>query len=230
MDVTLSGVRVKRGDWTLSADDVFCEGTHLVCGDVGSGKSTLALLVAGLMTPDSGQREQQGIRTSGISFQFPEFHITGRDLAGECRSWNLDPSEVLAAAGLSGRENDRPLDLSRGELKRLILSCILEQKDDLLVLDEPFSSLDCAGKDRVCSALSGRRKGITIVLTHEQSWFPRVDRIWEIEQGILRDRGPLPDALSCWNHAPAFVRNLVAAGRIPANITRNDLREAACRT
>ena len=230
MKVRLSAIRISRGCWSLSADGVFDEGIHLICGDVGSGKSTLALLIAGLLPVERGTIGRSSIRSQMIAFQFPEFHITGRDLAAECRSWNLDPALILDKAGLAGRDQTNPLDLSRGELKRLVLSCVLARESDLLVLDEPFSSLDCREKERLCTRLSDRRKGITLIFTHEQSWFPRVDRIWEIEHGILRDRGELPDALFRWNHAPAIVKDLMARGKIPANISRADLLEAACRT
>ena len=229
MNVRLSGAVVNRGNWSLFADGVFDEGIHLVCGDVGSGKSTLALMIAGLLPPDTGTIGNSSIRSHIISFQFPEYHITGQDLAEECRSWNLDPAVILDAAGLAGREQTNPLDLSRGELKRLVISCILAREYDLLVLDEPFSSLDCFEKARLCSVLSERRNGITVIFTHEQSLFPRVDRIWEIEQGVLHDRGGLPDAVFRWKHAPAIVKDLVGKGKIPANVSRADLLEAACR-
>jgi energy-coupling factor transport system ATP-binding protein len=230
MKVSLAGVRAVRGDWSLSAQGTFGEGVHLVSGNVGSGKSTLALLLAGLYHQTSGTVEREGIATAMIAFQFPEFHVTGTDLERECIAWGVDPYPVLATAGLSGRTKVNPLDLSRGELKRLILACVLAKDYDLLILDEPFSSLDCTEKGRLCTTLSGRKGGITIILTHEQTHFPRVDRIWEITDGMLFDRGQLPSALDHWDHAPAVVKNLMARGRVPGNISQADLLEAACRT
>lgn len=230
MRVSLAGVRADRGEWSLSAEGTFDEGIHLVSGDTGSGKSTLALVLAGLLPAASGTIERFGISSHMIAFQFPEFHITGTDAGDECRSWGIDPGPVLASAGLADRKEMDPHDLSRGEMKRLVLSCILAKHYDLLILDEPFSSLDCAEKERLCAELSGRRSGITVIFTHEQAFFPRMDRIWEITEGRLHDRGRLPDALSRWDHAPAMIRDLVRAGKIPANISRADLLEAACRT
>ena len=49
-------------------------------------------------------------------------------------------------------------------------------------------------------------------------------------EGVLHDRGRLPSALGHWDHAPALVKNLIARGKIPANISQADLLEAACRT
>jgi energy-coupling factor transport system ATP-binding protein len=230
MKISLAGVKAVRGEWLLSAQGVFEEGIHLVCGDIGSGKSTLALLLAGLFPPASGTVERESIVSAMMVFQFPEFHVTGTDLVSECKAWGVDSATVLAGAGLAGRKTRSPLDLSRGELKRLILACVLARDHDLLILDEPFSSLDCTEKERLCSKLSGRKRGITVIFTHEQACFPRVDRIWEIQGGMLHDRGRLPSALGCWDHAPAMIKNLITKGRIPDNISRADLLEAACRT
>ena len=230
MKVALDGIQAVRGDWTLSAQGTFEEGIHLVSGDIGSGKSTLALLLAGMFPPASGTVEREGIASVMIAFQFPEFHVTGPDLESECRAWGIDPAPVLASASLAEKKRMNPLDLSRGELKRFILACILAKDHNLLILDEPFSSLDCTEKERLCAALSVRKRGITIIFTHEQAHFPRVDQIWEIQRGVLHNRGRLPSALDRWDHAPAIVKDLIARGRVPENISQADLLEAACRT
>jgi len=232
MKLSLDGVVANRGegDWSVQVHGTFTEGIHLVSGDVGSGKTTLALALAGLTAPVSGSVERDGITSSMLSFQFPEYHVTGLTVREECESWGVDPDTVLAATRLEGKEALSPVRLSRGELKRLHVACLLGKEYDFLILDEPFSSLDCREKERVCRDLSGRTQGITIIFTHEQMCFPRVDHIWEISCGKLEYRGRVPDALPLWQHAPKLVRNLLAAGKIPDNISPGDLVEAACRT
>jgi energy-coupling factor transport system ATP-binding protein len=232
MKLSMNGVVAGRGegDWSLAGHGIFAEGIHLISGDVGSGKTTLALTLASLILPASGSVERDGISSSMLSFQFPEYHVTGLTVRDECTSWGMDPEQVLAATRLDGKGDLSPMRLSRGELKRLHLACLLGQEYNLLILDEPFSSLDCREKERVCKELSGRKTGITILFTHEQQIFPRVDHIWEISQGRLAYRGRLPDALPSWQHAPKIVRDLLAAGKIPENISPDDLVEAACRT
>jgi energy-coupling factor transport system ATP-binding protein len=232
MKLVMDRIVAERGDgaWSLAAPGVFTEGIHLVTGDIGSGKTTLALVLAGLVPPASGSLERIGITSSMLSFQFPEYHVTGLTIRDECESWGMDPAQVLDATCLVGKDDLSPLRLSRGELKRLHLACLLGQEYDLLVLDEPFSSLDCREKERVCRNLSGRARGITIIFTHEQQIFPRVDHIWEIHEGRLVDRGPVPGALPSWQHAPELIRTLLAAGKAPQNISPDDLVEAACRT
>jgi energy-coupling factor transport system ATP-binding protein len=230
MRLVLDDVRLAQGSWSLAARGTFCGGLHLVSGDVGSGKSTLALLMAGLFRPASGTVTRDGVSSMMVSFQFPEYHITGISVREECESWGLDPAILLPSIGLEGYEERDPFTLSRGELKRLHLASVLAREYDLLILDEPFSSLDMVEKTRTCSLLSCRPHGITILFTHEQAVFPRVDHIWEIGEGELMYCGSLPEAIHTWEHAPPHVRRLAKAGKVPRNLTQEDIMEAACRT
>jgi len=230
MRLHLKAARASRGNWSLVADGTFCEGIHLVSGDVGSGKSTLALMMAGLLSPADGSIVRDSISSTMISLQFPEYHVTGATVEEECRSWELDSDPILSDVNLREKRDVSPLALSRGELKRLHLACVLAKNYDLFLLDEPFSSLDAREKERLCEQLSLRTGGITILFTHEQTTFPRVDHLWEIQQGMLIDRGKMPDALTRWEHAPALIKKLISSGRSLKNISHLDLQEAVCRT
>jgi energy-coupling factor transport system ATP-binding protein len=119
--------------------------------------------------------------------------------------------------------------MSRGELKRLHLACVLAKDYDLLLLDEPFSSLDCEEKVKLCARIGQKSKGITVIFTHEQNILPRVTRIWEIVDGTLFDCGMPPDAFSHWRHVPPLIERLTTLGSKPENISLDDLREAVCR-
>jgi energy-coupling factor transport system ATP-binding protein len=231
MRLTLSGIRFSRGSWQLEADAEFNEGTHFVAGAVGSGKSTLALIMAGLIDPDDGEVHRDGTNATMLSLQFPESHVTGATLEEEVRSWGLDPAQVLDDVDLAGQAGTPPLMLSRGELKRLELACVFAQESDLLILDEPFSSLDCIQKHRLCERLEGRSSGVTIIFSHEQHILPAVDAIWEMREGSLVSHGSVPRALEAWGDtAPPHIRWALARGILPANIRMKDVREAACRT
>ena len=228
--LVLQSLNLARGIWSLSAEGIFEEGVHLVSGEVGSGKSTLALAIAGILHPVSGKVVSDEISSRMVSFQFPEYHVTGSTIDEECRSWGLDPRTVIPSAKLQEKGNTSPLALSRGELKRLHLTCILLKKYDLLILDEPFSSLDCREKERISKVISSRTSGITIIFSHEQAIFPRVDCIWEIRKGALVCLGRPPSALLHWHLAPEIIKKLIGAGKTPVNISTDDLMEAACRT
>jgi energy-coupling factor transport system ATP-binding protein len=229
MMVSLDRAYAVRDYWSLSSTGTFHEGVHLVSGNVGSGKSTLALMMAGLFTLSEGSIDRKGIKSSLLSLQFPELSITGLTIADECASWGVDTGKILDDTGLSGREHVSPLSLSRGELKRLHLACVFARDTDLLLLDEPFSSLDCQEKAKLCDRFRKKKGGITVIFTHEQSILPRVDRIWEISENILIDCGRPPDAFFTWCHSPPIIMKLIASGKVPNNLSLDDLREAECR-
>jgi len=187
--VRLTSVQVGRGPFSLAADGAFMPGIHLVTGAVGSGKSTLALLLAGLLEPGAGAVTRNGIGSTILSLQFPEYHVTEATLEKECASWGIDPGPVLVAEGFKNDAARDPFTLSRGELKRLHLACVLKKPCDLLLLDEPFSALDCRQKEILCTRLSARDGGITILFTHEEEFLPRTDHTWRIRGGQLHDCG-----------------------------------------
>ncbi len=229
MKVELLDLEFSRGSFSLGGSGTFSEGVHLVSGPVGSGKSTLALLLAGLLRPGSGDVRRHGVSTTQLLLQFPEHHVTSPTVAGEAASWGLIPDDALRLAELSGRADDDPFHLSRGELKRLTLACAILRDPDLLLLDEPFASLDCTAKRKACAILEERDYGITIVFSHERAILPRVDTIWEMEEGVLAARGSVPDAIPSWRHAPPYLRYVLEQGARPENIRLSDAREALCR-
>jgi energy-coupling factor transport system ATP-binding protein len=230
VELVCNHVILDRGAWKLHANVRFVEGRHLVTGPVGCGKTTLALIVSGCERPAKGRVDKFGIRSALLSLQFPEYHVTGTTPREEVRSWHLPPEQVLEDCGLADIQDEEIETLSKGELKALHLACVLFRDDDVLVLDEPFSTLDPYGKRWVCDRISQRKMGITIVMTHEQSFFPRVDYIWEMADGKITYVGRVPECLPRWLHAPAPLRRLLEQGIVPSNISREDIREAACRT
>jgi len=229
MELAFEGVNIRRGSIDIRISGRFVPGIHLVSGMVGSGKSTIAAVAAGLLAPTGGHIKKSGVNTTMLSFQFPEWALTEKTLGEEVSSYGLEVAGILARAGLSGREGDDPLSLSRGELKKLNLACVLAKAWDLLVLDEPFGALDCEGKREVCRWIESKRSSIVILCTHEQHILPRIDALWEFQGHQLVFRGLVPGALADWTLAAPGLKALVARGIIPANISERDLREAACR-
>ena len=185
MKLSAESLRYQQGDFAVIADQIFSSGVYLITGGIGSGKSTLSLLLSDYLKPDSGFIRRTDIHSEILSLQFPEYHITGSTVADEIRSWGVKP-EVLGRGVISEMIWDQdPFTLSRGELKRLVLACAFVKKPDLLILDEPFSSLDSEMKLWVCEEIKKRTFGITIIFTHEREVLPEAEHHLVMRSGSL---------------------------------------------
>jgi len=181
--IILDSVTLCAGGFSLSANAVFEEGVHLISGRTGSGKSTLASALAGLTSVSTGNLILEGCRSPVLLMQFPEYQVTGSSVTREISSWGIvGNKEFLSLFGVNVNDRD-PFSLSRGELKRLMLACVFARDPDLLILDEPYASLDSSAKD-VLTTLIENRRGITIVFSHEVEHVPRGSR-WKIAAGVL---------------------------------------------
>jgi len=229
MQVRLEEIRVIRGSFPFQAEGTFGEGVHLLTGKVGSGKSTLGEVITRVLPPDAGRITEEGIATRILSMQFPEYHITTSTAGEEIRSWGLDPSLILTEAGLKGKGDDDLLTFSRGELKRLHLACLLAGSHDLIVLDEPFAGLDDEARYWISSRLNRLSGRILIIISHDLTTLPGVDHLWEMQDGVLIQVGPVPGSLSSWKNAPPLIRYLLDRDIGLSGLSWEDLAEAVCR-
>ncbi len=185
MKLVFDAVKLRQGTFELSLDAEFPAGIHLITGRIGSGKSTLALAAAGILPAAEGEIRREDCTGSPLLLmQFPEYHVTGSTVAAEIRSWNLDGSEApFSLLGTADPARD-PLTLSRGELRRLELACVLAREPGLLILDEPYASLDRFAKP-VLTTLLEQRAGITLIFSHEQEFLPAAADRWRITAGTV---------------------------------------------
>ena len=160
-----------------------------VLGPSGGGKSTLLRLIAGFERPDAGTVQVGGrtvagpgtwvppeSRHVGIVPQegalFPHLDVAGNVAFGLPRAGRADRvREVLDMVGLDGMAEHRPNQLSGGQQQRVALARALAPRPSVILLDEPFSSLDASLRatirDEVCDVL--RAAGATALLvTHDQ--------------------------------------------------------------
>jgi ABC-type sugar transport system ATPase subunit len=161
-----------------------------VLGPSGSGKTTLLRLIAGLESPDSGTlriggRDMRGVpphcREVAMVFQNPALypHLSVRDnlafglkARGVARRPRRERAAELAMVlGLEGLLDRRPAALSGGERQRVALGRALAGRPAVLLLDEPFSSLDEPLRAELRAKLIEvhRRFSATMVhVTHDQ--------------------------------------------------------------
>ncbi len=229
MQLVLEEVRHCAGSFSLRADGIFPEGIHLITGPIGAGKTTCAGIIAGVTKPDGGIVRYEGIGKRVLLMQFPEYHLTTPSVGEEAASWGGDQDEILRISGLSGREAEDPLTLSRGELRRLHLAAVLTGTHDLIILDEPFAGIDSGARDAVTTLITNTQAGIVIIITHDITSLPPITCIWEIRGGLLHQIGAGRDAIAAWQSAPPLVRYLVQKGSVPAGLSRSELGEAVCR-
>jgi NitT/TauT family transport system ATP-binding protein len=151
-----------------------------VLGPSGSGKSTLLRILAGLIKPTSGSFTfAGGIPRIGMVFQQSNLmpwrtaveNITlPLELQGVPRDETRHRAqELIELVELQGFETSWPRDLSGGMAQRVAIARALIHDPDILLLDEPFGSLDALTRERMWTELSHiwqlRRKTVLMV-TH----------------------------------------------------------------
>ncbi|TSE21391.1 Spermidine/putrescine import ATP-binding protein PotA [Tepidimonas alkaliphilus] len=207
----------------------------VLLGPSGCGKTTLLRALAGLERLDEGQLTLEGqtvaargvhwppeARRIGMVFQdyalFPHLSVADNVGYGLHRWTRLQRqqrvAEVLALVGLQGYERRYPHELSGGQQQRVALARALAPRPRLLLLDEPFSSLDVDLRERLAQELRTILKaaGITaLFVTHDQmEAFALGDLIGVMHEGRLHQ---WDDAYTLY-HRPAtrFVAEFIGHG------------------
>ncbi len=181
-------------------------------GPSGSGKTTLLKLISSLLEPTAGQilfngipaRERRG-RQGGavVVFQdyalFPHLSVIdniafGLKMRGIEKNVRLARAEeLLTLVQLDGHGHKRPHALSGGQQQRVAIARALAVEPEVLLLDEPFSSLDAALRASMRTFVRNlqRKLGITCILvTHDtQDALMTADRIAVLFEGRIAQVG-----------------------------------------
>ncbi|MCH5277277.1 MAG: ABC transporter ATP-binding protein [Desulfovibrionaceae bacterium] len=188
--------------------------TLSVLGPSGCGKSTLLTLLAGLDRPDGGEIRLEAVPPDGLrsSVMFQDYGLfpwkTVEDnvalplrLAGLGRAARRERvAAALEEMGLGGLGRRWPARLSGGQRQRVALARALITRPDLLLMDEPFSSLDALTRARLHGTLLDlwrRRRPICVLVTHS------------VEEAALLGRyimvlSALPARVVAWLGNPCF--------------------------
>jgi iron(III) transport system ATP-binding protein len=181
----------------------------VLVGPSGCGKSTLLRLVAGLHEVDEGTIEIEGRtvddggrvvlapehRKVGLVFQehalFPHLSVADNVMFGLRRDGRRKQrtQEMLELVGLQALAARYPHELSGGERQRVALARALAPRPALLLLDEPFASLDANLRSRLrrdVTAILRAAKMAAVFVTHDQSEALAVgDRIAVMHAGAI---------------------------------------------
>ena len=208
-------------------------GSLAVLGASGAGKSTLLQVIKGLDPPRSGVVRLDGLdptaggydaarRQVGLVFQQPELQLfassAAEDVAFGPRRLGWPETEVreavaeaLQVTGLPPAEfaQRHPYTLSGGEQRRLALAGVLAMRPRLLLLDEPFVSLDPLSRRELVAILERLKAGgVTLVLaTHD------VDLAWALCDELLVLRGGSVATSGRWQPGEESAE-LLAANRL----------------
>jgi iron(III) transport system ATP-binding protein len=211
-----------------------------ILGPSGSGKTTLLRVVAGFERADRGTvslggrvvedpghslpPEQRGIGyVPQEGALFPHLTVAANISFGVRRAGRRanNPAELLEMVGLSGLGGRYPHQLSGGQQQRVALARALAIRPALVLLDEPFSSLDAGMRSSVRSDVQDvlRAGGITAVLvTHDQDEALSVaDQVAVIRDGTIGQRGT-PQELYDHPVDPAMARFLGDANLVDATV------------
>jgi len=189
-----------------------------IAGSSGSGKSTLLNLIGCLDYPTSGQvyiddiktndlseKQLNRIRLYSIGFIFQSFNlIPVLNIYENVELPLLIMNDVTAAerrervnhfikeVGLAGQVNQKPAELSGGQRQRVAVARALATRPKIVLADEPTANLDSrTGIDiiELMHEINKRDSTTFIFSTHDPKVIQRADRIFNLEDGMIKSEG-----------------------------------------
>ena len=189
-----------------------------ITGPNGGGKSTLAKVIAGILTPTSGQIILDGEDITnlsiterarkGISFAFQQpvrfKGITVKDLITLAAGRKIGVSEAcsyLSEVGLCARDyinREVNASLSGGELKRIEIATVLARGTKLSLFDEPEAGIDLWSFNnliKVFENLHEKQGGSIFIISHQERILNIADKIVVVANGEIAQIGSKDEVL-----------------------------------
>jgi cobalt/nickel transport system ATP-binding protein len=187
-------------------------------GPNGAGKTTLVLHLNGILRAGRGRVAVAGLpvgkpslqeirRRVGIVFQDPDDQLfmptVGEDVAFGPRNLGLSEDEVAARVaealeqvGMAGYADRPPHHLSFGQRRRVAVATVLSMHPEILVLDEPSSNLDPAGRRELAEVLQALPVTLLMV-THDLPYALQLcPRSVVLDDGVVVADGPTRELLA----------------------------------
>ncbi|MFW5952802.1 MAG: energy-coupling factor ABC transporter ATP-binding protein [Candidatus Natronoplasma sp.] len=206
--IKINDLSVKDYEGKLLLKDIDLEinrgETTLVCGEPGSGKTILLKAIKGLLGDGlslEGDIESKG--KMGMVFQEAEKQVVRRkvrlDVAFELENAGLSVqkmreridrySSILKADHLLDRNID---ELSHGEITKVALLSTIVSEPDIILLDEPLSSLDSRNQKLVLESIYNlKEQGITVIIAEHdiRDMFTEADKVILLKDGKIKQSG-----------------------------------------
>jgi putative ABC transport system ATP-binding protein len=189
-----------------------------IVGPSGSGKSTLMNIIGCLDIPTTGEylldgkpvsrmssNELADIRNTRIGFVFQAFNLLPYATAyenvevpllfakvkGKERKRRI--TELLARVGLADKSENRPTEMSGGEMQRVAIARALANDPTMILADEPTGNLDTKSGQAIVQIFDElRASGKTIlIITHDVGIAKHTERIIHLRDGLVEGNGDL---------------------------------------
>lgn len=198
----IKGLKKTVGDFNLSIENLYLETgkIHGLVGHNGAGKSILLKLIMGIMEPDSGNIDYEGIDIKEVTLmpQTPYLLHTSvyENIIYPLKLRGIEPDEteidrLLEMAGLSGQKNQYALSLSSGERQKLSFLRAIIFKPKLILMDETLSNLDPESEDSIIQMIKNTQadqKTTWVIVSHQlETKKGLCNEIHRMSKGVILD-------------------------------------------